>query len=78
MYIWKIELEEKWDDDDYFSEGGEDFTVSANSYEQALEKAKNAALKKSFFDDEEDGDRLIHRVTDVRLISIKRGEELDE
>ncbi len=77
MYIWTVELEEMWDTDGYFSEGAERYTVSAKSYEQALEKARKVALKKSFVDDEESGDGLTHRVTDVRMISIRRGGELD-
>jgi hypothetical protein len=77
MYVWKIEFEEKWDTDDYFSEGNESYTVAAKDYESALLKARKVALQKSFVDADEGGNDKTHKVVDVRLILIKRGDELD-
>ena len=74
MYVWKVEVEERWDDDNFFSEGGVDYRVSAEDHDGALEKVRGVALNRSFVDDD---DGKTHNCMEIRLVSIKRGEELD-
>lgn len=78
MYVWEVEFEQHWDND----EDGEfptsvDYTISAADYNEALKKGKKLALSSEYTDEEDDGDGKTHRVTEVRLISVKRGVELD-
>ena len=74
--IWTVELEERWsyekkfDDDSVTGE----YRVVASSYEVAVEKATKAALKKSFFDDENE---TTESVVEVRIVAVNRGEKID-
>ena len=76
MYIWDIEFEERWTDEEEFGEGV-DWKVTASSYDEALKKATKLALSKSRgFEADEDTRRMIYPV-EVRLIRIERGDEID-
>jgi hypothetical protein len=77
MYIWEVVFEEHWDwmEEGEFLDGDKvDYSVAAGDYNSALEAAREVALKNSYYDEDEDAENF---VTDVRLVSINRGKELD-
>lgn len=77
-YIWKVELQERWSYAKNWNRAETyEYTVSAPTYEKALEKADKCAKKKSFLDDDVDGDGKLHTVVETRLVSINRGDQLD-
>ena len=73
-YVWKVELEERLNDEDYFIEKN-DWTVVAADYETAITKAEKAAMSKDRSWEDDDGEK--HYVAAVRLVSIVRGDEID-
>jgi hypothetical protein len=77
MYVWKVELEERWDYEDDFGDGNGEtgiYAVVAESSEQALEKAMSAAKEKSFTDE---NDETVHHVVEARLVFVQRGVKLN-
>lgn len=78
MFVWEIEFEVCWSyatPGDFAENDHEWVNVVAPDYDSALEAARREVLSKSFDDDENPG--AVHTVTDARLISIKRGIEVD-
>jgi hypothetical protein len=77
MNVWEIEFEVRWSKDapGVFSELHQWVHVVAPDYDSALETARQEVAAISF-DDDEDPD-VVHVVKNARLISIKRGIEVD-
>ena len=73
-YVWKVELEERFNDEDYFTVTN-DWTVVAEDHETAITKAEAAAMSKDRSWEDDDGEK--HYVEAVRLVSIVRGDEID-
>jgi len=77
MYIWNIEVETKWTYHNKDEDGDdENYCVSADSLETAIEKTKKVALAKSrnFYDDE---DKRNHYPISLEFIRLERGDWID-
>ena len=77
MNVWIVVFQARWDhmDEGDFDELDEErVTVVAPDYDSALETARQVALAREWFDEEE-GEH--HHVIDVRLLSIERGQNID-
>lgn len=75
MYIWDIEFEERWTNEEEFNEGA-NWKISASSYDEAIKKATKLALSKSRGFKQDDTNKMIYPV-EVRMIRIERGDEID-